>query len=165
MRVNARESNAGRRSWAACFMCCTLASTALPAQQKSVVVLRPERVWDGTSDQAASGWVVLVRGDRIESVGLPTSLRIPSDATIIDLPRVTLLPGLIDAHSHLLLHPYNETSWDDQVLRESLALRTTRATVHARQTLASGWILLRDLGTEGAGYADVGLKEAIDAGI
>jgi imidazolonepropionase-like amidohydrolase len=63
------------------------------------------------------------------------------------------------------LHPYNETSWDDQVLRESLAIRTARATVHARQTLLSGWILLRDLGTEGAGYADVGLKEAIDAGI
>lgn len=165
MRVIARESNAGRRSWSAFCMWCTLASAALSAQQKSAVVLRPERVWDGTSDQAASGWVVLVRGDRIESVGPSTSLRIPSDATIIDLPRVTLLPGLIDAHSHLFLHPYNETSWDDQVLRESLALRTARATVHARQTLASGWILLRDLGTEGAGYADVGLKEAIDAGI
>ena len=165
MRVIARVSNAGRRSWIVFCMCCTLASAALAAQQKSAVVLRPERVWDGTSDQAASGWVVLVRGDRIESVGPAASLRIPSDATIVDLPRVTLLPGLIDAHSHLFLHPYNETSWDDQVLRESLALRTARATIHARQTLASGWILLRDLGTEGAGYADVGLKEAIDAGI
>jgi imidazolonepropionase-like amidohydrolase len=165
MRENARESNAGRRSWAAFCMWCTLASAALPAQQKSTVVVRPERVWDGTSDQAASGWVVLVRGDRIESVGPSTALRIPADATIIDLPRVTLLPGLIDAHSHLLLHPYNETSWDDQVLRESLALRVARATVHARQTLLSGWILLRDLGTEGAGYADVGLKDAIEAGI
>src|SRR4249920_3308286 len=107
MRENTRESNAGRRSWTVFCMWGTLASAALSAQQKSAVVLRPERVWDGTSDQAASGWVVLVRGDRIESVGPSSALRIPSDATIIDLPRVTLLPGLIDAHSHLLLHPYN----------------------------------------------------------
>jgi len=133
MRVIARESNAGRRSTAAVAMWCTLASTALAAQETSAVVLRPERVWDGTSDKAVSGWIVLVRGDRIESVGPATSLRIPADATMIELPRLTLLPGLIDAHSHLLLHPYNETSWDDQVLRESLALRTARATVHARQ--------------------------------
>ena len=81
------------------------------------------------------------------------------------LTGITLLPGLIDAHSHLLLHPYNETSWDDQVLKESLAFRTARATANARQTLLSGFTLLRDLGTEGAGYADVGLKQAIDAGI
>jgi len=84
---------------------------------------------------------------------------------MIALTGITLLPGLIDAHSHLLLHPYNETSWDDQVLKESLAFRTARATVNARQTLLSGFVLLRDLGTEGAGYADVGLKQAIDAGI
>src|SRR4030095_3945888 len=81
------------------------------------------------------------------------------------LPGTTVLPGLIDAHSHLLLHPYNEVSWDDQVLHESLALRVARATVHARQTLLSGFTLLRDLGTEGAGYADVGLKAAIDSGV
>lgn len=165
MRLNVREINVGRRASAALAMGWLLASAALPAQQTSAIVLRPARVWDGTSDQAVSGWVVLVRGDRIESAGPATALRIPSDATMIDLPRVTLLPGLIDAHSHLLLHPYNETSWDDQVLRESLALRTTRATVHARQTLLSGFTLLRDLGTEGAGYADAGLKEAINAGV
>ncbi len=165
MRTNVREINVGRRAPAALAVWCVLASAALSAQQTSAIVLRPARVWDGMSDQAVSGWVVLVRGDRIESAGPATELRIPSDATMIDLPRVTVLPGLIDAHSHLLLHPYNETSWDDQVLRESLALRTARATVHARQTLHSGWTLLRDLGTEGAGYADVGLKEAIDAGV
>jgi imidazolonepropionase-like amidohydrolase len=146
-------------------MWCTLASGALCAQQASAVVLRPERVWNGTSDQAVSGWVVLIRGDRIEGVGPMATLGIPSDATMIDLPRVTLLPGLIDAHSHLLLHPYNETSWDDQVLKESLAFRIARATVNARQTLLSGWLLLRDLGTEGAGYADVGLQQAIDSGV
>ncbi|HKP30359.1 MAG TPA: amidohydrolase family protein, partial [Gemmatimonadales bacterium] len=165
MRLSARESNAFRRFAAAAAMSCTLGSAALFAQQASAVVLRPERVWDGVSDQAVSGWVVLVRGDRIESAGPASALRIPSDATMIDLPRVTLLPGLIDAHSHLLLHPYNETSWDDQVLKESLAFRVARATANARQTLLSGFVLLRDLGTEGAGYADVGLKQAIDAGV
>jgi len=165
MLKNACDINAGRRVSALLACWAMLASSALGAQQAATVVLRPARVWDGTAEQAASGWVVLVRGDRIEGVGPATTLSIPSDATIIDLPRVTLLPGLIDAHSHLFLHPYNETSWDDQVLRESLALRTARATVHARQTLLSGFTLLRDLGTEGAGYADVGLRDAIAAGI
>ena len=79
------------------------------------------------------------------------------------LPGLTLLPGLIEGHSHLLLHPYNETSWTDQVLNESLAQRVARATVHARYTLMAGVTTTRDLGTEGAGYADVGLKEAIDS--
>ena len=165
MPLTARESNAVRRFSAALTMSCSLAPAALSAQQVPAVVLRPDRVWDGTSAQAVSGWVVLVRGDRIESAGPAGTLPIPSDATMIALPGMTLLPGLIDAHSHLLLHPYNETSWDDQVLKESLAFRTARATVHARQTLLSGFTLLRDLGTEGAGYADVGLKQAIDAGI
>src|SRR4029077_15925786 len=82
-----------------------------------------------------------------------------------ELPGATLLPGLIEAHSHLLLHPYNETSWDDQVLKESVALRVARATNHARDTLRAGFTTVRDLGTEGAGYADVGLKQAIDQGI
>lgn len=86
-------------------------------------------------------------------------------ARVIELPGMTLLPGLIDAHSHLLLHPYNETPWDDQVLREPLALRVARATVHARATLLAGFTTLRDLGTEGAGYADVGLRDAIEQGI
>ena len=165
MRLSARESNAFRRVAAATAISCTLASAALPAQQTSTVVLRPDRVWDGVSDQAVSGWAVLVKGDRIEAAGPAGTLRIPSDATMIALPGLILVPGLIDAHSHLLLHPYNETSWDDQVLKESLAFRTARATANARQTLLSGFTLLRDLGTEGAGYADVGLKQAIDAGI
>jgi imidazolonepropionase-like amidohydrolase len=81
------------------------------------------------------------------------------------LPGATLLPGLIDAPTHLLLHPYNEAAWDDQVLKEPLALRVCRATNHARNTLLAGFTTLRDLGTEGAGYADVGLKQAIDQGI
>src|SRR5262245_24332679 len=109
MRLNAREGNACRRFSAVFAISCTLASAALSAQQASAVVLRPERVWDGTADRAVSGWVVLIRGDRIEAAGPSGTLRIPTDATMIDLPKVTLLPGLIDAHSHVLLHPYNET--------------------------------------------------------
>jgi imidazolonepropionase-like amidohydrolase len=109
--------------------------------------------------------VVLVRGERIEAVGTATEVSVPEDAEVIDLPGLTLIPGLIDAHSHVLLHPYNETSWDDQVLRESLGERVARATVHLRRTLEAGFTTLRDLGTEGAGYADVGLKQAIEKGV
>ena len=125
----------------------------------------PARVFDGVAQRAQEGWVVLVRGDRIEAVGPRSQVGVPPGATVIDLPGMTLLPGLIEAHSHLLLHPYNETSWDDQVLHEPLALRVARATNHARATLLSGFTTVRDLGTEGAGYADVGLKQAIDQGI
>jgi imidazolonepropionase-like amidohydrolase len=128
-------------------------------------LLRPARVFDGTGERAHQGWVVLVRGDRIASAGPAAQVRAPAGATTIDLPGATLLPGLIEAHSHLLLHPYDETPWDDQVLREPLALRVARATNHARATLLAGVTTVRDLGTEGAGYADVGLKQAIDQGI
>jgi imidazolonepropionase-like amidohydrolase len=129
------------------------------------IVLRPARVFDGTGDRAQPGVVVLVQGERIAAVGPAAQVRVPPDAEVIDLPDLTLLPGLIDAHSHVLLHPYNETTWDDQVLRESLGLRLARATVHLRNTLLAGFTTLRDLGTEGAGYADVGLKQAIEQGI
>jgi imidazolonepropionase-like amidohydrolase len=131
--------------------------------QEASYVLRPQRVFDG--ERLNDGWVVLVRGRRIERVGPASQIQAPADAQTIDLPGATLLPGLIDAHSHVLLHPYNETSWDDQVLKEAQALRVARATVHVRDTLRSGFTTLRDLGTEGAGYADVGLKQAIDQGI
>ena len=90
---------------------------------------------------------------------------IPAGARQIELPRATLLPGLIDAHTHLLLHPYNEASWDDQVLKQPHSLRVCRATNHAHATLQAGFTTIRDLGTEGAGYADVGIKQAIDQGI
>jgi imidazolonepropionase-like amidohydrolase len=135
---------------------------APPAGTGRTVLLRPARVFDGVSGTARSGVVVLVRGDRIDAVGAAADVPVPAGATIVDLPGLTLLPGLIDAHSHVLLHPYNETSWDDQVLRESSGLRVARATVHLRQTLLAGFTTLRDLGTEGAGYADVGLKQAVD---
>ena len=128
------------------------------------IVLRPARVFDGVGP-VHEGVVVVVRGERIDAVGPAAQVTVPPDAEVIDLPGLTLMPGLIDAHSHVLLHPYNETSWDDQVLRESLGERVARATVHLARTLEAGFTTLRDLGTEGAGYADVGLKQAIEKGV
>ncbi len=128
----------------------------------AVIVLKPARVWDGGTMH--EGWAVRVKGDRIDAVGAAASIGAPG-ATTIDLPGTTLTPGLIEGHSHVLLHPYNETSWDDQVAHEALALRTARAVNHLRATLMAGFTLVRDLGTEGAGYADVGLKQAVDQGI
>jgi imidazolonepropionase-like amidohydrolase len=106
-----------------------------------------------------------VRGERIVAAGPASEVETPKDTRVIDLPSMTLLPGLIDAHSHLLLHPYNEATWNDQVLKEPQALRVCRATNHAKATLFAGFTTLRDLGTEGAGYADVGIKQAIHDGI
>ena len=137
--------------------------TAAPAWAQEVVLLRPARVFDGVDAGTHAGWSVLVRGERIEAVG--PDLAAPAGARVIDLPGMTLMPGMIEGHSHLFLHPYNETSWDDQVLHEPLALRTARATVAARATLMAGFTTTRDLGTEGAGYADVGLKRAIEQGV
>ena len=135
-------------------------SRAAPANP---IVLRPAAVFDGS--ELHSGWVVLVHGTKIEAVAAAGQITVPPDATTIDLPGMTLLPGLIDAHTHLFLHPYNETLWNVQVLQEPLALRTARATVHARNTLMAGFTTIRDLGTEGAGNSDVGLKQAIEQGI
>jgi imidazolonepropionase-like amidohydrolase len=130
-------------------------------QAADVLVLRPDRVFDG--DTLQTGWVVVVRGERIESAGPAASA--PPGARTMPLPGTTLLPGLIEGHSHLLLHPYNETTWNDQVAREPLAYRVARAVNHARATLMAGITTVRDLGSEGAGYADVGLKRAINEGV
>jgi imidazolonepropionase-like amidohydrolase len=142
---------------------------SLPAQKPSTpdgaVLLKAARVFDGVTSEPHKGWVVLVRGDRIVAAGPSEQVHTPPEARVIELPGTTVLPGLIEAHSHLLLHPYNEASWDDQVLKESLTLRVARATNHARDTLRAGFTTIRDLGTEGAGYADVGLKQAINEGI
>jgi imidazolonepropionase-like amidohydrolase len=122
-------------------------------------------VWDGISLEAHDGWIVVVRGNLIEAAGPPGQINIPGQARVIELSNTTLLPGLIDAHTHVLLHPYDEAVWDDQVLKEALALRVCRAVNHLRSTLLSGFTSIRDLGTEGAGYADVGLKQAVEQGI
>jgi imidazolonepropionase-like amidohydrolase len=129
------------------------------------VVLKPARVFDGISPEAHEGWAVVVRGDRIESAGPAGEIKVPEGARTIELPGQTLLPGLIDLHTHVLLHPYDEALWDDQVLKEPLALRVCRATNHLKSTLLSGFTTIRDLGTEGAGYADVGIKQAVDQGV
>jgi imidazolonepropionase-like amidohydrolase len=138
-----------------------LVPLALHAQGSTLLV--PQRVFDGMV--VHEGWVVLVQKDMIADVGPAASVHAPAGATRIELPGMTLLPGLIDAHTHVFLHPYNETPWDDQVLHEPLALRVARATNHVRNTLLAGFTTIRDLGTEGAGDSDVGLKQAIEQGI
>lgn len=135
-----------------------VAAQAPPA----ILLLKPARVFDGESMH--EGWAVRVKGDRIEVAGPAASLD-TGNAKIIGLPGTTLMPGLVEGHSHVLLHPYNETVWNDQVLHEGLALRVARAVNHLRATLMAGFTTIRDLGTEGAGYADVELKQALSQGI
>ncbi|MBX9855826.1 MAG: amidohydrolase family protein [Gemmatimonadaceae bacterium] len=137
--------------------------SATPTPKRTLLV--PDAVFDGSSDQLHRGWGVLVAGNRIEAAGPVGSLPSGGDIERIALPGTTLLPGLSDLHSHVLLHPYDETPWNDQVLRESWSLRTARAVNHLKATLDAGFTVLRDLGTEGAGYADVGLKDAVNQGI
>jgi len=165
------------RSVVVALLSSTLATTAVAAQaggrpapdtkqqNPQSTLLKPARVFDGIAAEPHEGWAVLVTGDKIAAVGPAADVRAPAGATTVDLPGTTLLPGLIEGHSHLLLHPYNETPWDDQVLHEPVALRVARATNHARNTLLAGFTTVRDLGTEGAGYSDVGLKRAIEQGI
>jgi len=137
----------------------------VPPPPGHAVLLKPDRVFDATSEATHPGWVVLVQGDSIAAVGPAASVRAPRDAQTIALPGLTLLPGLIDAHSHVFLHPYNETLWNDQVLKEPLGYRVVEAVLHARNTLMQGFTTLRDLGTEGAGFEDVSLKRTIDDGL
>src|SRR5437773_3209696 len=147
-----------------CLLCLFVATVAqTPAPQS--YVLRPARIFDGESAQLHDGWVVVVRGDKIERAGAAANLNVPPGARAIELPGMTLMPGLIEAHSHVLLHPYSETPWNDQVAHEPLALRVARATNHLRNTLLAGFTTIRDLGTEGAGYSDVGLRDAVAQGI
>lgn len=126
------------------------------------ILFKPEKVFDGQSMH--TDWVVLVQNQQIMMAGtMPATL--PLNTKIIELKGQTLLPGLIEGHSHMLLHPYNEVSWNDQVLKESRAERILRAGNHAKSTLLAGFTTVRDLGTEGAMYDDVGLKKAIEKGI
>ncbi len=126
----------------------------------TVTILHPARVFDG--ETMHDGWSVRVKGDRIDAVGADVAA---AGAKTIDLPGTTLTPGLVEGHSHILLHAYSETSWTDQVSHEGLALRVARATNHLRATLMAGYTTIRDLGTEGAGYADVELRDAVKQGI
>jgi len=136
---------------------------AQPSSEAAARVLVPDRVFDG--ETVHPGWVVVVEGERIAAAGPAGAVEVPAGAERVELPGTTLLPGLIEGHTHLFLHPYDEAAWTDQVLKEPLALRVARAVNHARATLEAGFTSARDLGTEGAAYADVGLKQAIDEGI
>jgi imidazolonepropionase-like amidohydrolase len=151
-----------------CMVALGLALLALPARAADLhapILIVPDAVWDGLADVPHPGWVVLVRGNRIEAAGPASQVTAPADAERIALPGTTLIPGLIEGHSHLFLHPYNETLWDDQVLKEPFGLRMAEAVAHARATLEAGITTTRDLGTEGAFDGDVQLKHAIERGI
>ena len=132
------------------------------AQNENFILLQPDRVFDGQAMH--TGWVVLIKNDTIAAAG-PMQFKLPAGTKIIELKNATVMPGLIEGHSHLLLHPYNETPWNDQVLKESRAERTARAVNHAKATLMAGFTTVRDLGTEGAMYDDAGLKAAIEKGV
>jgi imidazolonepropionase-like amidohydrolase len=140
-------------------------AAAADAQAPATTVLVPAAVLDGTSAVAHRDWIVVVSGNEISYAGPAAAATYPAGSRHVELPGLTLLPGLIDAHVHFFLHPYDEAAWDDQVLKEPLAVRIARATAHARNTLMAGFTTVRDLGTEGAGYADAGLREAIETGI
>lgn len=139
---------------------CSLFS--LSQKTDTYYLLKPARVFDG--ETMHEGWQVVVHNNIIEAVG-DIRIKLPGNTVVMDLKNTTLLPGLIEGHSHLFLHPYNETPWDDQVLKESRAERTARAVNHARATLLAGFTTVRDLGTEGAMYDDAGLKKAIEKGV
>ena len=163
MHLHSRPS----RILAAVLLAQAAAIAQSPSQKSSpgpppVTVLKPARVFDG--DAVHDGWAVRLRGDTIEAAG-PAATVATTGVAVLDLPGTTLIPGLIEGHSHVLLHPYNETTWNDQVLRESLGERIAHATNHLRRTLQAGFTTLRDLGTEGAAYADVELKQAVEKGI
>jgi imidazolonepropionase-like amidohydrolase len=153
------------------FFFAVLPTAQTPAPSATVTVLKPARVFDG--DTMHEGWAVRVKGDKIEAVGPAASVAAPesagspgsNDVRVVDLPGTTVTPGLMEGHSHVLLHAYNEASWTDQVSKEGLALRVARAVNHLRSTLLAGFTTIRDLGTEGAQYADVELKQAVNQGI
>ncbi|HSB94498.1 MAG TPA: amidohydrolase family protein [Flavitalea sp.] len=143
-------------------MVCFLLAIDVTAQNDSFYLFKPSRVFDG--DAMHSDWVVLVHGNSIEAAG-PMQFKLPANTRVIELTGATLMPGMIEGHSHLFLHPYNEVTWNNQVVTESRAERTARAVMHARATLMAGFTMVRDLGTEGAAFDDVGLKHAIEKGI
>jgi imidazolonepropionase-like amidohydrolase len=146
----------------------TLISSVFPqtAPTPSVTVIRAGVLIDGKSDQPRRDQVIVIRGHRIESVSDAAAAKIPAGATTIDLSRATVLPGLIDSHTHIFLQGEDpaQGGYDANILRYPLALRAARATVAARRALEQGFTTLRDVETEGAGYGDVGIKEAIEGG-
>ena len=145
----------------------TLSGNSAHAQSTSPpgYILKADRVFDG--EQMRNNWTIIVKDNKILTAGASNQIPVSDypNYEIKNFPNQTLLPGLIEGHSHILLHPYDETGWNDQVLIESEAERVVRATVHAKNTLDAGFTTIRDLGSEGAGYADVGIKTSIEKGI
>ena len=130
------------------------------------IVIRAGSLIDGVSSQPKTNQEIVIRGNRIVSVGNAGSGQAPSDAQVIDLGSATVLPGLIDTHTHLFLQGEDpaEGGYDIQLLKYPASFRAARATVAARRALEQGFTTLRDLETEGAGYGDVGIKQAIEGG-
>jgi len=152
-------------------LCPALLATPLPAAEtpkaaEPVTVIRAGVLIDGVSASARRDQAVVVRGNRIESVGDAATTKVPDGARVVDLSRATVLPGLIDSHTHVFLQGEDpaEGGYDAQLLRHPASFRAARATVSARRALEQGFTTIRDVETEGAGYGDVGIKEAIDAG-
>jgi imidazolonepropionase-like amidohydrolase len=145
-------------------LCAVTGAAAQAPSGPASVLLKPARVFEAAGLVPHEGWVVLVSGNSIAAVGAPSDVRVPTGTSVVDLPGTTLLPGLIDAHSHIFLHPYDETVWNDQVMKETLAYRTIAAVLHCEATLLAGFTSLRDLGTEGAEYADVSVQKAVNEG-
>jgi imidazolonepropionase-like amidohydrolase len=131
-----------------------------------VTVIRTGTLIDGKSDKPRRDQVIVIRGNRIESVSDATNAKVPADAMVIDLSKETVLPGLIDSHTHIFLQGEDpaQGGYDANILTAPLAMRAARATVAARRALEQGFTTLRDVETEGAGYGDVGIKQAIEGG-
>lgn len=131
--------------------------------EQPITLLKAGRVFDG--ERMHTDWVVAVKGRQIVYAGSLNDVPGLDFDKVIDFPGQTLMPGLIEGHSHILLHPYNETSWNDQVLKEPESERVIRATNHVRASLLAGITTMRDLGSEGAAYADVGVRDSINKGL
>lgn len=164
-----RESTAGLMKASLLALCASVCiypsavqAQGLQTDREAMTLLVPDRVFDG--QMMHTDWVVLVKGNKIAMAG-PQRMKLPETTKVIELKGMTLMPGLIEGHSHLFLHPYNEVSWDDQVLKETRTERTLRAGNHAKATLMAGFTTVRDLGTEGASFDDYGLKRSIEKGL
>jgi len=154
-----------------CFLLCLMFVVNMPAQQSQLtmatpIVIRAGTLIDGKSDKPRHDQIITIRANKIESVSDAGSAKVPADAKVIDLSDKTVLPGLIDSHTHIFLQGEDPAKggYDANILNAPLALRAARATVAARRALEQGFTTLRDVETEGAGYGDVGIKQAINGG-
>ncbi len=159
------------KNYFACILLLAVAITAAAQQNdnrrpEGWTAIRAGWLIDGKSDKLRHDQMVIIHGNRIESVGDAASAKIPAGANLIDLSKATLLPGLIDSHTHIFLQGEDpaQGGYDANILNAPLALRAARATIAAKRALEQGFTTLRDVETEGAGYGDVGIRQAIDQG-